>query len=339
MPYFYLLDLIAPQCKAGLGRTGTLIGAYLIWKYGFTANEAIAFMRIIRPGSVVGPQQQYMYLKQLEWVKWSASDEIRKAQASVSTPPPTAREAVVAVRTPATPPAESDEERNAARATPPRTTVRLPPVTPSRHVATATAKAGEIEPPGQPRKTPKAKRVAVDSDDEEEEGDVLPALGIAPVTRAVKAPPARSQTVSEQRPSRVTRSTASTTVGKKAVANPPPPSSPVKSSRQGPNKIPRLATTRTTGAAAKALAASNQSPQTRSATKNPQPIPTSRLPTLKKQVSSSLADVANAKQKGSDAWVAKNPAAVVVPATKSQRPGLRPVRRRRSSFSNADVVA
>jgi len=39
------------HCKAGLGRTGCLIGAYLIYKYAFTAVEVIAFMRILRPGT------------------------------------------------------------------------------------------------------------------------------------------------------------------------------------------------------------------------------------------------------------------------------------------------
>jgi protein-tyrosine phosphatase len=50
----------AVHCKAGLGRTGTCIGAYLMKHYGFTAKEAIAWMRICRPGCVIGPQQQFM---------------------------------------------------------------------------------------------------------------------------------------------------------------------------------------------------------------------------------------------------------------------------------------
>jgi cell division cycle 14 len=52
--------VIALHCKAGLGRTGTLAGCYLIKKYGFSAAEAIAWIRLCRPGSVIGPQQHYL---------------------------------------------------------------------------------------------------------------------------------------------------------------------------------------------------------------------------------------------------------------------------------------
>lgn len=51
---------IAVHCKAGLGRTGTNIAAYMMKHYSYTAKEAIAWCRICRPGSVVGPQQQFL---------------------------------------------------------------------------------------------------------------------------------------------------------------------------------------------------------------------------------------------------------------------------------------
>ncbi|XP_073962493.1 uncharacterized protein isoform X2 [Choristoneura fumiferana] len=51
---------LAVHCKAGLGRTGSLIGSYLIKHYRMSAREAIGWMRICRPGSVIGHQQAWL---------------------------------------------------------------------------------------------------------------------------------------------------------------------------------------------------------------------------------------------------------------------------------------
>lgn len=70
--------VVAIHCKAGLGRTGVLIGAYLAYKHGFSAGESIGFMRIMRPGCVVGPQQHFMYKEVPNWIRWREQDDAQR---------------------------------------------------------------------------------------------------------------------------------------------------------------------------------------------------------------------------------------------------------------------
>ncbi len=84
------------HCKAGLGRTGVLICSYMIKHYGFSAEEAIGYIRVCRPGSVIGPQQHYLvhYGPALQRL----GEEMRAAQAQEQAAAVTAAAAAAAAR-------------------------------------------------------------------------------------------------------------------------------------------------------------------------------------------------------------------------------------------------
>lgn len=69
---------IAVHCKAGLGRTGTCIGMYLMKHYKMTAKEVIGYFRVARPGSVIGPQQDFLEHHQNKMI--NAGKQFRKQQ-------------------------------------------------------------------------------------------------------------------------------------------------------------------------------------------------------------------------------------------------------------------
>lgn len=321
-------------------------------------------MRIVRPGSVVGPQQQYMYTKQIQWAQWAAVDEFRRNTQSP------ALVTTTEIVTPVTPPAEVDEDENMDTdvpnavigtipiimpTTPPPKV--LPPVTPHRHIAMAAARAKAISPPGQPRKTPAGKRSSTvldsDDDDADEDQDVLPALGVAPAASRPMRPKPTSRplgsrvTASEQRPTRVTRSTAA------AAANNRRPGTAIRSATsmattrttrahpngQAPSKVPRLANGTTARGTVAAASAANTPAATTRRLRRPASPSASRLPTLIPKRGNQNTQPARDGGVAKGGWISNNSAAVVVPRTKTERPALRPTRRRRSSFSSVDVVA
>ena len=66
---------VAVHCKAGLGRAGTCTACWIMKTYRMTAAETIGWMRICRPGSIIGPQQHF--LAEMQQQLWHEGDTAR----------------------------------------------------------------------------------------------------------------------------------------------------------------------------------------------------------------------------------------------------------------------
>lgn len=150
---------IAVHCKAGLGRTGCLIGAHLIYTHGFTANECIAYMRMIRPGMVVGPQQHWLYLHQNQFREWKftmvldtlPSERLNGFSSLISY--------------------DDFKKRNALEkltSDSPATPIRRKISIGTANLHKSVRKAVPMESPGQPRKSPERQAENNNSDNEDE---------------------------------------------------------------------------------------------------------------------------------------------------------------------------
>lgn len=144
---------IAVHCKAGLGRTGCLIGAYLIYRHGFTANEVISFMRFMRPGMVVGPQQHWLHLNQGTFREWWVEERIERRLK---------REMAAANAMPSTPARSLQKaSRNGATSTPPnRSPSNRTPLSEVNDQANGAQQEDYLPAPtpGQPRKAQRGDR-------------------------------------------------------------------------------------------------------------------------------------------------------------------------------------
>ena len=314
-----------------------------------------------------------MYLKQMEWVKWAASEEARRTGANAQPGMDVSEDA-------------NSESQN-GRATPTKNVdLSVPPVTPSRHVAATTAAVKTIANPPQPRKTHQSGRTTVLQD---EELDLLSALPASP-TKSARPKTQRTMSTSKvgskdaiealgidssigptrqlrsqtsatttpikgtTKPGRIpkltrakdTNSTLLTHARVRVVGRVPPPATPSRLPTLVPAKRSYVVVDADSGAESgpgaegsggEASAAAND--RSKSPVKDGRASPATAAVRRSPRKSGKLKLVDDTPT-GTEWMNGEEASSVVVPSSKSgERPLLRNVKRRRSSFSSVDVVA
>jgi cell division cycle 14 len=312
-----------------------------------------------------------MYLKQLEWSKWSAIDEFRRLGVPAGSLN-TGEDVMV--------------DSNEGRTTPTKTIdTTVPPVTPSRHVAATTAAVKTIANPPQPRKSPIKGRTTVEQGEELDSLAALPTPANKPTRprnqrsmsaskvgtkEAIEAASVessigptrqlRSQVTSGMTPSKAstkpgripkltrakdTNSTLNSSTRSRATGKPPPPATPSRLPTLVPAKRSYVVVEADSGAESGPGADGGQGRVTTPSNER------SKSPTKDGRASPTAAVRRSPRKSGklklvddtptNNEWInGQEASSVVVSGSKlGERPLLRNVKRRRSSFSSVDVVA
>ena len=70
---------VVVTCQAGQGRTGTVLACYMVY-VGYTPQDAIKFVREVRPGSIQSVEQEEAVARYSEHLKAQELERRRKAR-------------------------------------------------------------------------------------------------------------------------------------------------------------------------------------------------------------------------------------------------------------------